>query len=107
MISYGFYKDAYLGASIPEAAFPGLMMRAQAWLENLERVCRVVSYGEESQNMALCALAEVFYAYGGRQGISQTSVGGVTVRYEQDQAPLQRRLLQSVAGYLEVYRGVG
>ena len=107
MIDYGFYKDAYLGASIPENAFPRLMMRAKTWLENLEHTCRVVSYGEESRKLALCALAEVFYAYGGRQGISQTSVGGVTVHYEPDQAPLQRRLLQSVAGYLEVYRGVG
>ena len=57
--------------------------------------------------MALCALAETFYNYRKRRFCQQVQAGSLSVRYEKDTVPLQRQLLQSVGGYLEVYRGVG
>lgn len=107
MPDYGFYRDVFLGTAIPQTAFPGLVARAAGWLRQLENSCRVVAYGEESRKLALCAAAETLYFHGGKQGVAQTSVGGVTVRYEQGGVPLQRLLLDAVSGYLEVYRGVG
>ena len=106
MPDYGFYRDVYLGSAIPESAYTGMIARAGSWLRQLENSCRVVSYGEESRKLALCAAAETLYFHGSKQGIAQTSVGGVTVRYEQGGVPLQRLLLQAVGGFLEVYRGV-
>lgn len=95
-----------MGAAIPQTAFSGLVTRADGWLRQLENSCRVVSYGTDSRKLALCAAAEVLYFHGGKQGIAQTSVGSVTVCYEQGGVPLQRLLLDGVSGYLEVYRGV-
>ncbi len=105
MPDYGFYTDVYMGAAISQTAFPGLIARAGGWLRQLEGSCRVVSYGSDSRKLALCAAAETLYFHGGKQGIAQTSVGGVTVRYEQGGVPLQRLLLDAISGYLEVYRG--
>ena len=107
MPNYGFYTDVYAGTSINQAAFSELIRRAAQWLEGLERCCRVVPYGPESRKMALCAVAETLYSWRKRAFVEQSTVGNVSVRYEKSQVPLQRLLLQSVAGYLEVYRGVG
>ena len=106
MPDYGFYRDVFRGTAIPQTAFPGLVTRAGGWLRQLENNCRVVAYGEESRKLALCAAAETLYFHGGKLGVAQTSVGGVTVRYEQGGVPLQRLLLDAVSGYLEIYRGV-
>jgi len=107
MPDYGFYTDVYTGSTIPQAVFGEMLRRAADWLEGLERCCRVESYGPESRKMALCAAAEELYRHRVRASVEQSTVGGISVRYEKSDAPLQRRLLQSVAGYLEVYRGVG
>lgn len=107
MPDYGFYREVYQGTAIPETAFGGMVTRAGGWLRQLEGSCRVVAYGEESRKMALCAAAETLYFHGGKQGVVQSAVGGVSVRYEQGGVPLQRLLFQSVCGYLDVYRGVG
>ena len=107
MPDYGFYQDIYRGSAIAPTAFPGLAARAGSWLRQLENSCRVVSYGEESRKMAICAAAEVLHFHGGKRGVAQTSIGGVTVRYEQGGVPLQRLMLDAVGGFLEVYRGVG
>lgn len=107
MPDYGFYKDVYQGTSVPENAFDGLMARAKDYMQKLERCCRVVPYGPDSRNMAMCAVAEKLHAWYKKRDFSQTTIGGVTVRYEKSDTSLQRQLLQTVAGYLEVYRGVG
>ena len=107
MPDYGFYRDVYMGTTIPESVYGGMIARVGSWLRQLENSCRVVAYGEESRKLALCAAAETMYLHGGKQGVAQSSVGGVSVRYEQGGVPLQRLLLQAVCGYLEVYRGVG
>lgn len=107
MPDYGFYKDVYLGTSVPQNAFAELLARATQWLGQLERCCRVEPYGTDSRKMALCAAAETLYTYRQRLGIAQTSVGGVSVSYEKNADSVQRQLLRAVSGYLEIYRGVG
>ena len=60
--------------------------------------------------MALCAMAEVLYAYAGRQrGIVSASMGGVSVRYENsaEKKALNRELYECARCYLDIYRGVG
>ena len=107
MPDYGFYTDVYAGTVLKQAVFREMIQRAAQWLAGLEQYCRVQAYGPESRKMALCAAAEELYRYRCTQRLAQSTVGGVSVRYEKSDMPLQRLLLQSVSGYLEIYRGVG
>lgn len=107
MPDYRFYTGEYAGSLIPEGAFREYIQRAGDWLQWLEGCCTVVPYGPLSRKMALCALAETYYRHRRRQFCRQTQVGSVSVQYEKDTVPLQRQLLESARGYLEVYRGVG
>ena len=105
MVDFAFYRDAYLGSKIPENRFPQLLLRAQAFLEQLKR-CYRVQGGEQAQSMALCAMAECLCDQKG-QGVRAATVGGVSVRYAEDQEKLLRRsLYQAAEVYLDIYRGV-
>lgn len=106
MPDYGFYTDVYAGTMLKPGTFSQMLRQAVRWLEMLEQRCRVVAYGPESRKMALCAAAEELYRYRTTERIAQSAIGSVSIRYEKSE-PLSRRLLQSVAGYLEIYRGVG
>ena len=81
-MDYGFYTDIYLGSAISQKAFPGLIARAEAFLDRLKSCCRVECAGEESEKMARGAVAEAVQAQQKRQGIKSTSVGGVSVSYD-------------------------
>ena len=107
MPDYSYYRDVFMGSAMGQPVFDRLIRRAESWLRQLEGCCRVVSYGDESRKLALCAAAETLYFHGGKQGVRHSSVGGVSVEYDQGGVPLQRLLLEAVSGYLEVYRGVG
>jgi len=105
VVDYEFYVNCYLGSAIPENAFSGVAARAQQYLNKLRRIYRVVSSGQEAENMAICAMAEVFWA--GRSGnVSAASVGSVSVRYDTDKSALQRELYEQASVYLDIYRGV-
>ena len=110
MADYGFYKDVYIGDLIPEKAFPGMALRAQEYLQRLQRRYRVTVPGEESLKMAVCAVAETIPAHSKRRGgVSAASVGQVSVHYEgSDRADslLQRELYEKASIYLEISRGV-
>lgn len=106
MPDYQFYKETYLGYLITEEDLPRLLRRAVEWLEKIERCCRVVPYGPDSRNMALCSIAETLAAWYKKRDVEQASVGEVTVRYQKNDIPLQRQLLQNASGYLEIYRGL-
>ena len=106
MPDYSFYRDIYLGSTLPENRFPELILRAQEWLNKLERNCRVVPYGADSRQMALCAVAEALSDWRKTQGIAQATLGSVNLRYEHSDITLQRRLLQSAAGYMDSHRGI-
>ena len=57
--------------------------------------------------MAVCAVAETMELQRKQRHISQASIGGVSVRYEQSDGKLQKQLLQNAGVYLDIYRGVG
>lgn len=106
MVTYEFYKDVYLGCVLSETAFPRAVARAEEWITRLERTCRVEPVGEDSRAMAICSVAETMEAYKNRMGVAQTSVGGVSVRYEEGDRKLQRQLLQNAGVFLDIRRGV-
>ena len=106
MVTYDFYKNTYLGSALTEEAFPQALVYAKAWLESIERVCRVECPGPDSRAMALCAVAETMAAWKKRQFIASTTVGGVSVRYEAGQDRLQKQLLQNAGTFVTIRRGV-
>ena len=110
MVDYAFYKDTYLGSAIPENAFSGVAVRAASVLERFKRIYRVVSWGEDSEKMALCAMAECLYAAQRREGgVTAASVGNVSVRYDSAMTANQalwKELYQRAGIYLDIYRGV-
>ena len=110
MADFAFYKDVYMGDLIPEKAFPGMALRAQEYLQRLQRIYRVTAAGEESLKMAICAVAEAIYAHAKhRGGVTAASVGQVSVRYEgsdRSDRSLQRELYDKASIYLDIFRGV-
>ena len=110
MVEYGFYKDTYLGSVIPENAFSGVAAQAASVLERFKRIYRVEIWGEDSERMAVCAMAEVLYgAQRSNGGVTAASVGNVSVRYDSAQAAsrtLWRELYQKAGIYLDINRGV-
>ncbi len=106
MVDYTFYKTVYLGSAIAEKQFPGVAARAEAELARLKRTMRVESSGAESEKLAVCAMADVLCAQSKRRGIRSTTVGGVSVSY-QDTHCENRELLDAAGVYLDIYRGVG
>ena len=106
MPDYEFYRSDYEGQMLGEAEFSAFRAAAARWLQKLERCCRVTPYGPDSRKMAICAVAETLAVWERRNGYLETSVGGVRVRYQQNDVPLQRQLLQNASGYLEIYRGI-
>jgi len=106
MPDYTFYREVYEGSRLSEPRFRQLALRGKEWLEKLERCCRVTPYGTESRKMAVCAVAETLAAWERKQNYLEESVGAVRVRYQKNDLPLQRQLLQTVSGYMEIYRGV-
>lgn len=107
MVDYEFYVNTYLGTQIEEKDFSGVLRQAQYYLEHFRRIYLVGVDNEISLKMALCAMAETLYAQKKREpGVSAASVGGVSVRYESTDLPLQSRLLDQARVYLDIYRGV-
>lgn len=109
MVSYDFYANTYVGEAIEASRFPRLARRAEEELAWLRRNFRVRPCGEDSEKMAICAMAEVLARYPASRGIQAQTVGGVTVRYESQKLCRQKRkeLYDKAAIYLDIYRGVG
>lgn len=111
MADFAFYTDVYMGELIPEKSFAGMALRANEYLQRLQRVYQVSVPGEESLKMAVCAVAEAIYAASKRRGgVTAASVGQVSVHYESgDRADraLQRELYEKASIYLDICRGVG
>ena len=109
MVDFEFYVNCYLGSLIPERAFPAAAARAAAALERFCRNYRVAESGEDARRMAVCAMAETVYSAGRRRsGVTEASVGSVSVRYEDSQSgdkALWRELYRKAAIYLDIYRG--
>jgi len=107
MADYDFYRNVYLGTAITEKQFPALAAQAASVLESYGRKYIVEEAGENSRKMAVCAMAEVLQNHHRVSRFTNAAVGSVSVRYEKDNVPLDRRLYQAAQVYLDIYRGVG
>lgn len=111
MTDYNFYTHVYLGNLIPVRAFPEMALRAQEELARIQRRYQVTVPGEDSLQMAICAMAETLYTHARRRsGVTAASVGEVSVRYEsgaETGRQLQRELYDKASIFLDIYRGVG
>ena len=108
MVPYSFYKEEYLGDSIQEWNWPKACFRAEEKLEALEHKYTLTPYGPDSRKMAVCAIAELTNHFRRDWYITKERLGEMNVEYEPDSdKKLQRRILQSIEGYFQRFRGVG
>lgn len=105
MVTYEFYRDVYLGSRLEESDFQKEAARADRWVARLERLYLVSPVGEDGRDMAVCAVAEAMDRYRNSLGVTQATVGGVSVRY--DTAGVQKHLRRAAEVFLDIRRGVG
>lgn len=114
MVEFAFYRDVYGGDSVPEGEFRAYARDASAHLERYKRIYAVTATGENSEEMALCAMIDaLFYFDWARNGgaAASVSVGSVSSSRAQSAQPdsglaAQSRELFRCAGlYLDIYRG--
>lgn len=120
MVDYDFYKNVYMGVSIPEADFPRLLKRAGDQLAQYRRMYTIdAAAGGPEEFMALCAMAEVLCnaetVANGEGGIQSASIGSVSTSYggataqAVDITPtgIERAMYKAAQLYIDIYRGVG
>ena len=115
MVTYDFYKNTYLGSSITVEEWPALSARAQDQLNRYKRIYTVVAPGENSEAMAVCAIAEVIAsivaAQNGAGAVTSASIGSVSVSYggmsslDLSRKGQARELYDAASLYLDIYRG--
>ena len=115
MVTYDFYVNAYRGSSITDQEWPALSARAQEQLNHYKRIYTVVAPEENSEAMAVCAIAEVIAsiaaAQSGAGAVTSASIGSVSVSYggvsTLDLSPKgqARELYNAARRYLDIYRG--
>ena len=119
MIEYGFYTTTYKGASISEADWPMFAARATDQLARYKWIYTVTAPDEDSENMAVCAMADAMAYFTAAQNgaggaVTSASVGSVSVSYGSaaggsvDISPKgqAKELYRCACQYLEIYRGV-
>lgn len=114
-MDYAFYTDTYLGSSIEESDFARLSNRAASKLAFYKRIYTVTALDENSEGMAVCAMADALYyfetaANGGL--VSSASVGSVSSSSAAPAPDLSEKaqaaeLYRCAKQYLDIYRGVG
>ena len=108
MVPFTFYKEEYLGERIEEWNWPKACFLAEEKLAALEHKYKLTPYGPDSRQMAVCAIAEQTAYCRWDWYITKERRGDVNVEYDPDAVKkLQRRILNSIAAYMEIYRGVG
>lgn len=117
MIGYDFYKNTYLGSSIPSESWLALEREASAKLSQYKRKYTVTAPEADSEAMAVCAMAECLdfleAAQNGTGAVQSASIGSVSVSYGSaaqnlDLSPKgrEKELYRCACLYLEIYRGV-
>ena len=121
MVNYQFYVDEYHGGAISEMEWPAAEREASAKLEQYKRNYSVSAPNENSENMAVCAMAEVLVSQARADNVqpsgvvSSASIGSVSVSYktpsESEKAAVRKHREHEVYNaarlYLDIYRGVG
>lgn len=122
MVTFQFYTETYKGSSITEAEWPMYEARAAEQLARYKRIYTVTAPEENSEAMAVCAMADAlayFVAVQNGEGgaVASASIGSVSVSYGSHNSALSsvdlsprgqaRELYRCAQQYLEIYRGVG
>lgn len=114
MADYKFYTFTYMGGSIPADDFPRLEKRAAEQLARYKRTYRVRTPHVDSEDKAICAMADALYYFETAQNgvVTSSSIGSVS---SSTQAPAvdvtpkaqARELYRCASQYLHIYRGCG
>ena len=105
-VTYEFYTGTYHGGSISAEDWPAAQREARANLERYRRSYTVTAPGEHSEDMAICAMAEVLVQASQAAALASASIGSVSVSYRAPDPGKQKRdLFEAAAMYLDLYRG--
>lgn len=119
MVDYGFYVTEYRGCSVSCEEWFMLERRASEQLARYKRIYTVTAPGENSEQLAVCAMVDAMAFFvaaqnGSGGAVSSASIGSVSVSYAGaanavDLSPRgqERELLRCARQYLKIYRGVG
>lgn len=115
MIEFHFYTDVYHGCSISEEEWPTFEARAAGQLAQYKRTYAVTAPGEDSEALAVCAMADVVAAIAAAQSgtgaVTSASIGSVSVSYgnaaavDLSRKGQARELYDAARQYLDIYRG--
>lgn len=115
MVTFEFYKNTYHGSSATEQEWPAISARAQAQLNQYKRIYTVTAPEENSEAMAVCAMADVVAAIeaaqNGTGAVTSASIGSVSVSYgnaagvDLSRKGQARELYSAARLYLDIYRG--
>lgn len=118
MVCYDFYVNTYRGSSIPPEEWGALEARAAEQMNRYKRIYTVTAPDENSEAMAVCAMANALAYFTAAQNgtggvVSSASIGSVSVSYggaaAVDISPKAqaKELLCCAKLHLDIYRGVG
>lgn len=114
MTNYAFYQNVYLGGSISVEDFPRLAKRAGEQLSRYKRLYKVTAPDEDSENLAICAMADAINYFEQAQNggiVASSSVGSVSSSSSAsvDISPKAQasELYRCAKQYLDIYRGCG
>ena len=112
MADFSFYTNAYHGGSIPEADFPRLAQRAGEQLDRYKRIYTMTAPASDSEDMAVCAMADALYYFETVVNEPQSSAIGSVSSSRGPAVDISPRaqskeLYRCAALYLDIYRGVG
>lgn len=118
MVKFCFYVEVYKGVSISPEEWPLFEARATEQLARYKRIYTVTAPEENSEAMAVCAMADALAYFTAAQNgaggvVSSTSIGSISVSYGSAQNAVDlsakgqaRELLRCAKMYLDIYRGV-
>ena len=119
MVDFKFYTEIYRGSSIPETDWPLFEARAAEQLARYKRIYTVTAPEENSEALAVCAIADALAYFTAVQNstggaVSSASIGSVSISYGGAQNAVDlspkgqaRELYRCAKQYLDIYRGVG
>lgn len=119
MVDYTFYVGTYLGSSIPENDFLSYAARAEERLKRYKRIYTVSAPEDNSEAMAVCAMAEALYSFdlianGEGGAVQSASIGSVSVSYGSSAGSVdispkgqEKELYRCACLHLDIYRGCG
>lgn len=115
MVDYEFYVNTYRGCAMPDAEFSFYAARAEDQLKQYKRIYTIEAPAADSENMAVCAMAEVIAAIAAAQNgsgaVTSASIGSVSISYggvtsvDLSRKGQARELYDAARRYLDIYRG--